>query len=117
MMKPGCRDDVAEALVDYVRAVYDEEPYTSMYTASMLDLARNSPSIPPWNHDALTFNSSWTSYETFLEHGQAAPYQDFLAEYGDLFVQAGDGTRQPYMTTSVLRRFAGFFREKAFGYC
>lgn len=115
MMKPGRREEVKRALVDYIRAVFAYEPGTYMYTASMLDLAPDSPSIPPWNADALTFNSSWKDFQAFLDHGSAAPYQDFLNAYGHLFVQAGPGsTTHPYMTTSVLKRFAGFFREKAF---
>ena len=40
---------------------------------------------------------------------------DFLKKHGHLFVQAGPGsTTHPYMTTSVLKRFAGFFRKQAF---
>jgi hypothetical protein len=42
-------------------------------------------------------------------------YQEFLKAHGDLFVQAVPGsTMHPYMTTSVLKRFAGFLRPEAF---
>jgi hypothetical protein len=45
-----------------------------------------------------------------LRHGSG-----FLKKHGHLFVQAGPGsTTHPYMTTSVLKRFAGFFRKEAF---
>ena len=65
--------------------------------------------------DALVYNSSWTNQQAFFDHGSGPVYQNFLKEHGDLFVQAGPGsTTHPYMTTSVFKRFAGFFRKEAF---
>jgi quinol monooxygenase YgiN len=115
VMKPGCRDRVREALKGYVSRVYTEEPTTLMYTVSLADTSEQSMALPPSQRDALVFNSSWTDQQAFFEHGSGAPYQDFLNEHGDLFVQASPGsTTHPYMTTSVLSRFAGFFRKEAF---
>jgi quinol monooxygenase YgiN len=115
VMKPGCREKVKNALRPYVRAVHDEEPTTLMYTVSVADVSPQSFSLPPSQVDSLVYNSSWTNRQTFFDHGNGAPYQDFLKEHGDLFVQAGPGsTTHPYMTTSVLKRFAGFFRNEAF---
>lgn len=114
--KPGHALRVKAALVDYVKAVRDTEPKTCMYTANVPDLSIDSPSMPPLSPDRLIYNSSWTDHDAFVEHTKGAPYQDFLAAHGDLFVQVpGSRTHtQPYMTTAVLKRFAGFFRDQAF---
>jgi quinol monooxygenase YgiN len=116
LVKPGNMAKVRAALVDYIKAVRKTEPGTYMYTTNASDNSPHSPSIPPLPHDALTYNSSWKDHDAFVEHSQGAPYQDFLAQHGHLFVQAlGAPTdKQPYMTTSVLKRFAGFFRPEAF---
>src|SRR3954466_6310426 len=115
VMKPGCREKVKAALKPYVERVKNEEPTTLMYTVSVTEASEQSFSLPPSQGDSLTYNSSWTDKASFFAHGSGAPYQDFLKEHGDLFVQAGPGsTTHPYMTTSVMKRFAGFFREEAF---
>lgn len=111
---PGSRESVKDALVDYVKAVYEQEPLTYMYTVSQADDSPDAPSIPPLQRDAVTFNSSWKDHDAFVEHTRNPVYQDFLKQHGFLFVQAEPGTTHPYMTTSVLKRFAGFFRKQAF---
>lgn len=115
VLKPGCREKVKEALKPYVYNVRTQEPETLMYTVSVADASEQSLALPPSQVDALVYNSSWTNKQGFLDHGSGAVYQDFLKEHGQLFVQAGPGsTTHPYMTTSVLKRFAGFFRKEAF---
>lgn len=116
VIQPGKTRQVKKALRDYVRAVREEEPETLMYTASLPDVSKQSANTPPITAERLIFNSSWSSQQAFFDHGSGAIYQDFLAEHGDLFVQAlGQPTsNHPYMTTSVMKRFAGFFRKAAF---
>ena len=115
VMKPGNREKVKAALKDYVYNVRTQEPDTLMYTVSVVDEGGQSMARPPSQVDALVYNSSWTNQQAFFDHGSGSVYQDFLKEHGHLFVQAGtDSTTQPYMTTSVLKRFAGFFRKEAF---
>lgn len=115
VMKPGRREQVKEALKDYVYNVRTQEPETLMYTVSVADTSDDALALPPSQVDALVYNSSWTTQQAFFDHGSGAVYQDFLKEHGSLFVQAGPGsTTHPYMTTSVLKRFAGFFRPEAF---
>lgn len=115
VMKPGCRDQVKDALSGYADRVRAEEPKTLMYTVSVTDTSPQSLAIPPSQQDVLVYNSSWADKQSFFDHGSGGSYQDFLKEHGDLFVQAGPGsTTHPYMTTSVLKRFAGFFRDEAF---
>jgi len=102
-------------LKGYVNDVRTKEPTTLMYTVSVADMSDQSMARPPSQVDSLVYNSSWTNQQEFFAHGSGAVYQDFLKEHGDLFVQAGPGsTTHPYMTTSVLKRFAGFFRKQAF---
>ena len=114
-MTPGNRAKVAAALVDYVKAVKDDEPGTYMYTVSFADDSPNSVAIPPMQRDAVTFNSAWKNHDAFVAHTKNPVYQDFLTAHGDLFVQSIPGsTMYPYMTTSVLKRFAGFLRPEAF---
>jgi len=115
VMKPGCREQVKEALKPYVYNVRTQEPETLMYTVSVADVSEQSLALPPSQVDALVYNSSWTNKQAFFDHGSGSIYQDFLKEHGHLFVQAGPGsTTHPYMTTSVFKRFAGFFRKEAF---
>ncbi|MDT7732826.1 MAG: hypothetical protein QOK45_3149 [Mycobacterium sp.] len=115
VMKPGNREKVEAALVDYVKAVKDNEPGTYMYTVSFADQSPDSPAIPPMQLDAVTYNSAWKDHDAFVAHTKEPVYQDFLKAHGDLFVQAVPGsTMHPYMTTSVLKRFAGFLRKEAF---
>jgi quinol monooxygenase YgiN len=115
VMKPGCREKVKEALKPYVYNVRTQETETLMYTVSVADTSEQSLALPPSQVDALVYNSSWTNKQGFLDHGSGAIYQDFLKEHGHLFLQAGPGSAtHPYMTTSVLKRFAGFFRKEAF---
>ena len=115
VMNPGCREKVKEALKPYVYNVRTQELETLMYTVSVADVSEQSMALPPSQVDALVYNSSWTNKQAFLDQGSGAIYQDFLKEHGHLFVQAGPGsTTHPYMTTSVLKRFAGFFRKEAF---
>jgi quinol monooxygenase YgiN len=115
VMKPGCREKVKEALKGYVNAVRTDEPETLMYTVSVADTSEQALALPPSQVDALVYNSSWTNQQAFFDHGSGSVYQDFLREHGHLFVQAGpNSTTHPYMTTSVLKRFAGYFRKEAF---
>jgi quinol monooxygenase YgiN len=115
VMKPGNREKVKEALVDYVKAVKENEPGTYMYTVSFADRSPDSPAIPPMQLDAVTYNSAWKDHDAFVAHTKEQVYQDFLKAHGHLFVQAVPGsTMHPYMTTSVLKRFAGFLRKEAF---
>ncbi len=115
VMKPGAREKVQKALKGYVKAVYEDEPTTLMYTVSVADTSKQSLALPPSQVDALVYNSSWTDKQAFFDHGSGPVYQNFLKEHGHLFVQAGPGsTTHPYMTTSVFKRFAGFFRKQAF---
>jgi quinol monooxygenase YgiN len=114
-MKPGNREKVAAALVDYVKAVKENEPGTYMYTVSFADASPKSAAIPPMQLDAVTYNSAWKDHDAFVAHTKEPVYQDFLKAHGHLFVQAVPGsTMHPYMTTSVLKRFAGFLRKEAF---
>jgi len=117
VMKAGAgnREKVKAALIPYVKAVKDKEPETYMYTVSFADASEKSPSIPPMQLDQVTYNSSWKDHDAFVAHTKEPVYQEFLKAAGDLFVQAIPGqTTHPYMTTSVLKRFAGFFRKEAF---
>src|SRR6185437_1795160 len=115
VMKPGNRKKVAAALVDYVKAVKEIEQGTYMYTVSFADDSPDSPAIPPMQLDAVTYNSAWKDHDAFVAHTKEPVYQEFLKAHGDLFVQAVPGsTMHPYMTTSVLKRFAGFLRPEAF---
>jgi len=115
VMKPGNRDKVAAALVDYVKAVKQIEPGTYMYTVSFVDTSSASVAIPPMQQDQVTYNSAWKDHDAFIAHTKEPVYQEFLKDHGDLFVQAAPNTTmQPYMTTSVLKRFAGFLRQEAF---
>jgi quinol monooxygenase YgiN len=116
VIQPGKTRQVKKALRDYVRAVYEHEPETLMYTASLPDTSKESPNTPPITGERLIFNSSWSTQQAFFDHGSGAIYQDFLTEHGHLFVQSlGQPTsNHPYMTTSVMKRFAGFMRRTAF---
>src|ERR1700754_1119266 len=115
VMKPGKREQVQKALKGYVNDVRTLEPETLMYTVSVPDVTPQSMALPPSQVDALVYNSSWTNQQAFFDHGSGPVYQDFLKKHGPLFVQAGPGsTTHPYMTTSVLKRFAGFFRKQGF---
>jgi hypothetical protein len=70
---------------------------------------------PGLQRDQVTFNSAWKNHDAFVAHTKEPVYQEFLKKSGDLFVQAVPGqTTHPYMTTSVLKRFAGFLRKEAF---
>jgi quinol monooxygenase YgiN len=114
-MKPGNRDKIAAALLDYVKAVKDDEPGTYMYTVSFADESPDAAAIPPMQLDTVTYNSAWKNHDAFVAHTKEPVYQDFLKAHGDLFVQAVPGsTMHPYMTTSVLKRIAGFLRPEAF---
>jgi quinol monooxygenase YgiN len=114
-MKPGNRQKVAAALVSYVKAVKEIEPETYMYTVSLADDSPGSLAIPPMQLDQVTYNSAWKNHDAFVAHTKEPVYQDFLKAYGDLFVQTVPGsTMHPYMTTSVLKRIAGFLRPEAF---
>jgi quinol monooxygenase YgiN len=114
-MKPGNQAKIAAALVDYVKAVKANEPGTYMYTVSFADDSPKSVAIPPMQLDAVTYNSAWKNHDAFVAHTKEPAYQEFLEAHGDLFVQAVPGsTMHPYMTTSVLKRLAGFLRPEAF---
>lgn len=114
-MKPGNRDKIAAALVDYVKAVKEIEPETYMYTVSFADDSPGSLAIPPMQLDQVTYNSAWKNHAAFIAHTKEPVYQEFLKLHGDLFVQAvPEATTHPYMTTSVLKRIAGFLRPEAF---
>lgn len=115
VMKPGNRDKIAAALVNYVKAVKQIEQGLYMYTVSFADPSPDAPAIPPMQLDTVTYNSAWKDHDAFIAHTKEPVYQEFLKQYGDLFVQAVPGsTTSPYMTTSVLKRIAGFLRPEAF---
>jgi len=59
VMRPGNREKVKAALVDYVKAVKDKEPDTYMYTVSFADASPDSLAIPPMQLDQVTYNSAW----------------------------------------------------------
>lgn len=115
-IRPGDEAKVHRALQGYVAQVYEVEPYTSIYTANVPDQSAHLPSYPTSAPNQLVFNSGWENHDAFIEHTKAQPYQDFLADHGHLFLQANGAktNNQPYMTTAVLKRIAGFFRKEAF---
>ncbi len=115
-IKPGGEDAARRALVDYVADVYRVEPGTFMYTANVPSQSEELPSFPTSAQNQLVFNSGWKDHDAYVEHTQAAPYRDLLAQHGHLFLQANGANTSdhPYMTTAVLKRIAGFFRAEAF---
>ncbi|WP_437308153.1 putative quinol monooxygenase [Sorangium sp. So ce388] len=115
-IKQGAEDEALRALEGYVAEVHRVEPGTFMYTANIPSRSAQVSSFPPSSPNQLVFNSGWKDHDAFIEHTQAAPYRDFLARYGHLFLQVNgeDTGDRPYMTTAVLKRIAGFFRPEAF---
>ena len=115
-IQPGHEAAARRALHRYVVDVHRVEPGTFMYTANTPVPAGQSPSFPTSALNQLVFNSGWKDHAAFVEHTQAAPYRDLLEQHGRLFLQTNGATtsNQPYMTTSVLTRIAGFFRPEAF---
>jgi len=116
VLKPGTREQFNAALGPYIVALKAAEPEAYMYTVSYSDVSPSSPALPPMQIDTVTYNSAWKDHAAFVKHTTEPVYQKFLADTGPLWVLGAPGTNpyQPYFTTSVLKRFAGFLRPEAF---
>ncbi|MGC4086761.1 MAG: antibiotic biosynthesis monooxygenase [Polyangiaceae bacterium] len=115
-IQPGHEAEAVRALHHYVSEVLRVEPGTYMYTANQPAQTPELPSFPSSAPNQLVFNSGWKDHDAFVHHTQAAPYKQFLEQHGKLFIQVNGAktSNQPYMTTAVLKRIAGFFRPEAF---
>jgi uncharacterized protein len=107
-IKPGCEEDVMALLPELAAEVQANEPGTLTYLIHRPFLADpRLQSLPPVDPLSLLFFETYRDADAFLAHLNGPVFTGFVAEYGDLFLQAGG---KPYTTVEFLSTCAGFVR-------
>ncbi len=113
-IQPGCEAQAEDALRTYIEEMLVGEPGTLLYSANTPDRGHAPNAFPAVSRRELVYNSGWVDHQAFLDHGSGPIYQRFLADHGHLFLQVNgqDSATQPYLTSIVLQRIAGFIRPR-----
>lgn len=111
-LRPGCEDKVIKAIrSELVPRIMAEEEGTLTYFVHRTQTtdAALQP-LPPTDAQLLLFYEEYASPAAFLAHVSGEIFADFVANYGDCFVQSGG---KPFTTVTFLSRKAGFARSGA----
>lgn len=113
-IRPGCEAEAKAALRAYIAEMLVGEPGTLLYSANTPDRRHDPNAFPAVSRRELVYNSGWADHQAFLDHGSGPIYQRFLTDHGHLFLQVNgqDSATQPYLTSIVLQRIAGFIRPR-----
>jgi quinol monooxygenase YgiN len=107
-LKPGCRERAETALTSLAEAVFQTEKNTWGYLVH----SGATGSVPPSTPDTIVFVEIYKDQAAFLAHVNGSAFQDFLKEYGDLFVSA-PGAKGPFFLVQNVDRIQGFVRASA----
>lgn len=126
-LKPGTEATATPLLQKLAARVMAEEAGTLMYTVHYPrhDFPRfQEPpekkgkiiiqSEPKTRPGAITFFEIYADWDAFMTHFNGGVFKDFVAAYGDLFVQGPpnkDGKTGPYTQVVFMDPQAGFIRE------
>jgi quinol monooxygenase YgiN len=104
---PGNEDNAIAALKKLAEQVQQQEPGTLIYTIFTPDFKEKSLPTPPAGE--VTFIEIYENNDAFMAHINGIAYQDFLTNYGQLFLNDFGG--KPFVTFGVIEKQAGFFRD------
>ena len=119
-IKTGCNEKALDGLQLLAQSVA-QEPGTLMYLAHTPDSIRftctqgdEHESLPTPSTQEVIFIEQCVDEDAFYQHVHGAAFQEFLREYGDLFLF---NNRQPFVTIEFPKRQAGFIRPAASARC
>lgn len=119
-IRPGCEDEVIEAVTRLAAEVESQQPGTLTYLVHTQWAGDGDlQSLPPFNPLSLLFFEVYRDAQAFKDHVNGPLFTQFVQQYGDLFITAGgksiaEGDR-PYTTVQFLSRRAGYVRNLAPG--
>ncbi|MCB9780192.1 MAG: antibiotic biosynthesis monooxygenase [Alphaproteobacteria bacterium] len=113
-LKPGCQDAARTAIVALVAQVA-LEPGTLVYQVHFPWTGGGGlQDLPPRPADTVLFFERYASPQAFWDHFHGAAFQRFVADHGDLFVEANPSTRAQgspaFSTVQFLSEVAGFVK-------
>jgi predicted enzyme related to lactoylglutathione lyase/quinol monooxygenase YgiN len=115
-IRPGCEDQVIEAVTQLAAEVESQEPGTLTYLVHTQWAGDGGlQSLPPFNPLSLLFFEIYRDAQAFQDHVNGPLFTQFVQLYGDHFVTSGgksiaEGAR-PYTTVQFLSRRAGYVRD------
>lgn len=107
-LKPGCLMEAEAALTKLADTVFQSEQDTWGYLVH----SAAAGSVPPSTPDTIVFVEIYQDQAAFLAHVNGPVFQDFLKQYGDLFVSA-PGSKGPFFLVQNMNRIQGFVRPSA----
>ncbi|NOT61990.1 MAG: hypothetical protein HOP19_17380 [Acidobacteria bacterium] len=119
-IKTGCNEKALVGLQQLAQAVA-QEPGTLMYLVNTPDPIQftcaqgdEHESLPTPSPQEVIFIEQYVDENAFCQHVHGTAFQQFLSEYGDLFLFSNG---QPFVTIEFLKRQAGFIRPEASASC
>ncbi|MET3131338.1 putative enzyme related to lactoylglutathione lyase/quinol monooxygenase YgiN [Oxalobacteraceae bacterium GrIS 1.11] len=107
---PGNEAAVAEAVPALVAQIRATEPDTLVYMVHRpCATSANLQSLPPANPSTILFYEVYRNQAAFEAHVNGQAYSDFVANYGDLFIQ---NNGKPYSFVEFLYMEDGFIRDE-----
>lgn len=108
-IRPGCEAQVIAAVPELAARVREREPDTLTYLVHTPFLGdARLQALPPSDASSLVFFEVYRDADAFVRHLNGPVFSDFVAQYGDLFVQVNG---KPYTTVEFLTQRAGFVRR------
>jgi quinol monooxygenase YgiN len=104
---PGNEEKALAALKDLAAQVLDCETGTLVYAIFTPDFSKTS--LPTRPAGEVTFIEIYESNDAFLAHIKGDTYNNFLKNYGQLFLNDFNG--KPFVTFEAMEKQAGFFRS------
>lgn len=106
-MLSGMESQAILALQELAIKVKEAEPNTWMYTVNTPNWTAQN--LPTPSQGQVVFIEVYKDEQSFQDHVNGPVFQDFLANYSDLFLKSKG---EPYVTLEILQRKAGFIREE-----
>jgi quinol monooxygenase YgiN len=105
---PGNEDKASEALKNLAADVQANEPGTLLYMVHVPNFDEKSLPTPPAGE--VVFFEVYQDQAAFFNHINGHIFNDFVKNYGSLFLSDFSAVPQVFMTTEVLTFLGGFAR-------
>lgn len=106
---PGNEEKAIEVLKKLAQDVQENEPDTLLYMVHVPNFKEKSLPTPPAGE--VEFWEVYKDQLAFFKHINGTIFQDFVKNYGQLFLNDFNVPSQVFMTTKVLTQIAGFVRK------
>lgn len=107
---PGNEEKVTKALKQLALDVQKNEPGTLLYIIHTPNFEEKSAPMPPAGE--IVFFEIYKDKDAFNAHITGPYFQNFVKDYGNLFLQDFSTPSNMYITVEPLLQLGGFIREE-----